>query len=153
MTGSALFALVITIIVIFAVVAMLYLALPKISPDETFTQIGKIGIGVIALILLLRACWAVLFGGGGATGISETGLIHFAVGLIGVLIVIFLIYMAVDYLIPQFSTPVKYVVGGVALIAILLLAETVLLGGGFPGLKRAGLDVPSVQAPRTQVVR
>lgn len=131
MTGSALMDFFIGLLIIAAEVWLFFLALPRISPDETFTQIGKVVVGVVALIIVLIAVKNVLFGGGGGVALSGGGLIRFGIGLIVVLIVVFLLYMAVDYFIPQFAVPVKYVIGGVALIALLYLMGSVLAGGSF----------------------
>lgn len=132
--AGGLAAFLIAILVICILVAMLYVALPKISPDPSFTQIGQLAIGGIAVILVIELALAALGMGGGAAGASldAGGLIKFAIALIIIMIVIFVLYMAVDALLPQFAMPIKYVVGGIALIAILLAANFVLFGGAIP---------------------
>lgn len=131
MTGSGLIDFLIGLIVLCAAVAMIYRAIPFISPDPTFTQIAYWAVGVVALIALLKVVSALLFGGGsGGTHMDGLGLIYFAIGLIVLLVFIYLIYMAIDAIAPAFATPAKYVVGALALIALLLLAAQVLFGGG-----------------------
>ena len=150
MTGSALIDFLIGVVVLCAIVYLLFLALPRISPDETFTQIAKVVIGVLALIVLLFAVKAVLFGGGGALSLSLPGLVSFAIGLIVVLIVIFLAYMAIDFFIPQFAVPAKYVVGGICLIALLYLVGQVLMGGNpFPKFRLGSSATPTLSAATT----
>lgn len=130
MTGSGLIDFLIGLIVLCAAVAMIYKAIPFISPDTTFTQISYWAIGVVALIALLKVISGLLFGGGGTTGMTGLGLIYFAIGLIVLLVFIYLIYMAIDWIAPGFAVPAKYVVGALSLIALLLLAAQVLFGAG-----------------------
>lgn len=133
MTGSTLMDFLISIIGLCLVVGLIFKALDFIAPDDRFKQIARWAIGGVALIVFLLAVKAVLFGGAGAPGMAMTpgGLINFAIGLIVLLVVLYIIYMAVDFLAPaEFVTPVKYVIGALALIAMLVLAQQVLFGGG-----------------------
>ena len=84
------------------------------------------------MLVFLVAIKGVLFGGGAAAmAVSPVGVIEFAIGLIVVMVVLFIIYMAIDRMAPaELAVPVKYVIGAIALIAILILAERVLFGGG-----------------------
>lgn len=132
MTGSSLLDFLISIVGLCIIVYLIFLALDFIAPDEKFKQIARYAVGGAALLIFLVAIKAVLFGGGGAgIGASPIGVIEFAIGLIVVMVVLYLIYMVVDYIAPEpFKVPVKYVIGAIALIAILVLAERVLMGGG-----------------------
>lgn len=132
MTGSALMDFLIAIVGLCLVVGLIFKALDFIAPDDRFKQIGRWAVGGVALIVFLLAIKAVLFGGGGSgmLGVSPGGLLSFAIGLIVLLVVLYIIYMAVDMIAPaEFVTPVKYVIGALALIAILVLAQQVLFGG------------------------
>lgn len=131
MTGSALMDFLIAIVGLCIVVYLIFLALDFIAPDERFKTVARYAVGGAALLIFLVAIKAVLFGGGG-TGIaaSPVGVIEFAIGLIVVMVVLYLIYMVIDYIAPEpLKVPVKYVIGAIALIAILILAERVLTGG------------------------
>ena len=133
MTGSGLMDFLISLVVLGIVVALIFLALEKISPDEFFKKIAKYAIGGVALVLVLFAVKAVLFGGGGAVVMNPLGLLSFAIGLIVLLVVLYLVYLAIDYFAPEgWVVPIKYVVGAIAIIAILVLAQQVMMGGGSP---------------------
>lgn len=131
MTGSALMDFLIAVVGLCIIVYLIFLALDFIAPDERFKQVGRYAVGGAALLVFLLAVKGVLFGGGGGLSVSPVGVIEFAIGLIVVMVVLFIIYMVLDRLAPaELVTPVKYVIGAIALIAILILAERVLFGGG-----------------------
>jgi hypothetical protein len=145
MTGSGLMDFLIAIVGLCLIVGLIFIALDKIAPDEQFKRIGRYAVGGVALIMFLLAIKGVLFGGGGALGVTPVGLIEFAIGLVVLMVVLFLIYYAVDFLAPgNFTMPIKYVIGALALIALLVLAEQALTGGGLMGQHRA---------PQTQLSR
>lgn len=132
MTGSALFDFLIAIVGLCIVVYLIFKALDSIAPDERFKEIARYAVGGAALLMFLVALKGVFFGGGGGgIGASPAGVIEFAIGLIVALVVLYLVYMVIDILAPEpVKVPVKYVIGAIALIAILILAERVLMGGG-----------------------
>lgn len=131
MTGSALMDFLIGMVILFGVAYMFFLAIDKIGPDEFFKKIANTAIGIVAFVAVLVAGKGVLFGGGGpALSASPIGLIEFAIGLLVVLLVIYLLYMAVDFFVPQFAVQLKYLIGAIALIALLVLAGRALFGGG-----------------------
>lgn len=130
MTGSALIDFLIAVVGLCIIVYLIFLALDFIAPDERFKQIGRYAVGGAALLIFLVAIKGVLFGGGGMMGVSAIGVIEFAIGLIVVLVVLFIVYLVIDHIAPaNLAVPVKYVIGALALIAILILAERVLVGG------------------------
>jgi len=133
MTGSGLVDFLIGLIVLCAVVVMVFKAIEFVSPDARFTLIARWAIGVVAVIALLVAVKGVLFGGAMAgSSLSGSQLIDFAIGLIVLMVVVWLIYTALDYMAPSppINVAVKYVVGALFLIALLVLAKQVLFGGG-----------------------
>lgn len=140
MTGNALLDFIVGVVVLFAAVYLFFIALPKMSPDATFTQIARIAVGVFAFILLVFAVKGVLFGGGGGLMIKPEALLIFAIGLIVALVVVYLLNMAVDAFLggpsaegqpgPPLAVPAKYVIGALAVIALLYLMTQVLGGGG-----------------------
>lgn len=132
MTGSGLFDFGITIIVLIATVALFFVALDKIATDETLNKIAKIAVGVVALVIALLALKAVLFGGAGAAILNYAGLIPFAIGLVVLLVVIYIVLLAVDYFASTLGTwtaIAKFLIAAIAVIALLVLADKTLLGG------------------------
>ncbi len=131
MTGSALMDFLISVVGLCLVVGIIFKGVDFVAPDEPSKQIARWAIGGVALIVFLLAIKAVFFGGGGALAVTPVGLIEFAIGLIVLMVVLFIIYMVVDFLCPDpFKVPVKYVIGAIALIVMLVLAEKALFGGG-----------------------
>lgn len=131
MTGSALMDFLIAVVGLCIIVYLIFLALDYIAPDARFKQVGRYAVGGAALLVFLVAIKGVLFGGGGGVGATPVGVIEFAIGLIVVMVVLFVIYLAIDRIAPaELAVPVKYAIGAIALIAILILAERVLFGGG-----------------------
>lgn len=133
MSGAGLMDFLITLVELAIMVGLSWLALVKIAPDDWFNQIGRYAIGGAALIVFLLAIKAVLFGGGGAAILlSPIGVIEFAIGLIVLVIIVTLTYMGIDYFAPAppLATTIKYVVGGIAIIALLVIAGKTIFGGG-----------------------
>ena len=61
--------------------------------------------------------------------ITPVAVIEFAIGLIVVMVVLFIIYYVIDFMAPgNLAVPIKYVIGAIALIAILIVAEKALFG-------------------------
>ncbi len=131
MTGSALFDFLIAIVVLGGAVLLFMTAIDGISPNALFTKIAKTAIGIAALVAFLFAIKGVFFGGGGAMIASPLGIIYFAIGIMVVLVVLYLVKLVLGWFCPaQFTEPVLFVIGAVALIALLALAATTLFGGG-----------------------
>lgn len=131
MTGSALMDFLIAIVGLCLVVGLFFFAIDFMAPDERFKKIAKWAVGGVALLVFLFAIKGVLVGGGGMQGFTPQGVIEFAIGLLVVMVVLFIIYYVVDFIAPDpFKVPVKYVIGAIALIALLVLAERALFGGG-----------------------
>jgi len=159
MTGSALMDFLIAVVGLVLVVGLVFLAIDYLAPDERFKKIARWAVGGVALIVFLVAIKGVLFGGGAGTmGFSPNGLIEFAIGLLVVLVVVFIIYAVVDFLAPAFAMQIKYVIGAIALIAILVVAQRALFGGGLGilGMKRSESVLPSIGAtmpPMAPIIR
>src|SRR5882724_1316312 len=132
MTGSALIDFLIAVVGLCIIIYLIFLAIDFITPDDRFRLFARYAVGGAALLVFLVAIKGVLFGGGVAgIAVSPVGVIEFAIGLIVVMVVLYIIYMVIDRLAPaELAVPVKYIIGAIALIAILILAERVLFGGG-----------------------
>jgi hypothetical protein len=143
MTGSALMDFLIAVVGLCIIVYLIFLALDFIAPDERFKLIARYAVGGTALLVFLVAIKGVLFGGGGAgaMAITPVAVIEFAIGLIVVMVVLYIIYMVIDFLAPgNLSVPIKYVIGALALIAILIVAEKALFGGGLGFISSSGFQ-------------
>lgn len=131
MTGSALFDFLVACVVLCGAVYLFYCAIEGISQNAMFTKIARAAVGLAALVAFLLAIKAVLFGGGSAMTVSPIGLIYFAIGVIVVLIVLYVIKLVVPMIAPAgFVEPVLLVIGGICLIALLVLAANVMFGVG-----------------------
>jgi hypothetical protein len=140
LTGSGLMDFLIAVVGLCIIVYLIFLALDFIAPDERFKMIARYAVGGTALLVFLVAIKGVLFGGGaGAMAITPVAVIEFAIGLIVVMVVLFIIYYVIDFMAPgNLSIPIKYVVGALALIAILVVAEKALFGGGLGFISSSG---------------
>jgi hypothetical protein len=141
-TGSGLMDFLIAVVGLCIIVYLIFLALDFIAPDERFKLIARYAVGGTALLVFLVAIKGVLFGGGGAgMAITPLSVIEFAIGLIVVMVVLYIIYLAIDFLAPgNLAIPIKYVIGAIALIAILIVAEKALFGGGLGFISSAGFQ-------------
>lgn len=140
MTGSALFDFFIALILLAGAVGLFFYAIEGMSPDALFTKIARLAVGLVAVVVFLYAIKGVFFGGGGTVAISPTGVIQFAVGIIVVLLVLYVSKAAVEFFLPQFAAPIMYIMGGVALIALLLLFAQIFFGGGLPAFGSLGTN-------------
>jgi hypothetical protein len=143
MTGSGLMDFLIAVIGLCGIVYLVFMAIDFIAPDETFKKIARFAVGFVALIVFLVAIKGVLFGGGGGlAAFSPVGMIEFAIGLIVLMVVVFIIYKVIDFLGTPFTVEVKYIVGAIALIALLVIAERALFGGGLGIMENFGSHSP-----------
>lgn len=130
MTGSALMDFLIATVGLCLIVYLIFLAIEYIAKgDAFFVKIAKVAIGGAALIMFLLMVKGVLFGGGGAgLAVTPVALIQFAIGLLVILVVLWIILRVVEWLGAPFQTEIKYVIGAIALIALLVIAERALTG-------------------------
>ena len=136
MTGSALFDFVITLIVLFATGAMFFIVIDKAAPDATMNRVAKIAVGTVFAVIILFAIKGLLFGGA-AIALSAGGIIKFAIGIIIILVVLYLLDMAMG-LIATFigaalANVIKVIVFAIILIALLVLVDQTLMGGRYTG--------------------
>lgn len=148
MTGSGLMDFVITVVGLIVIVGLFFLAIDYIAQDDRFKKIARWAIGGVALLLFLVAIKGVFFGGGGGLVVSPVGVIEFAVSLIVILVVLYLVYLLIDWFVPDgppeqgippFKGPLKYLIGAVALIVLLLVAGKILTSGGSLGMWNLGV--------------
>ena len=146
MTGSALLDFVIALVVIVGTGVLFFTVIDKVAPDATMNKVSKVAVGVVLTVVVLLALKALLFGGGGAAILSAGGIIYFAIGVIVLLVVLFLVDLALSYVAAPLGEPligaIKYLIFAIALIALLVLADNALFGGRYVG-KHFG-QVPAI---------
>jgi hypothetical protein len=133
MSGGGLVQFLINIIGLFAAGAIFFLSIDKIAPDEFFAKIAKIAIGCLLLIAFIVVIAAILGVGGAGTAISPTGIIWFAIAVIIAVVVLYVVNLIVDWLagnmgIGPLAPIIKYILGAVVLIALMVAAANLLFG-------------------------
>jgi hypothetical protein len=137
MTGSGLVGFVINIIAILAAGGIFFVSIDKVAPDAFFAKIAKIAIGALLLIALVVAVAAV-FGLAGGVTVSPLGVVWFAVAVIVAVVILYIINLVIDWIGTNMGggpwvVPVKYVLGAVVLIGLLVAAADFLFGTRFVG--------------------
>lgn len=136
MTGSGLLDFLITIVVLIGAGVLFFISIDRMAPDPFMNRIAKVAVGVTLLVILLIGVKAVLFGGGAPT-VTGGGIVEFAIGLIVILVVLFLIdkalAVAAAYVSPLLAEIVRYVVFAIALIALLVLFDKTFFRGAVVG--------------------
>lgn len=151
MTGSALIDFVITLVVLVGTGALFFIAIDKAAPDPLMNKVGKIAVGVVIAVVLLLAIKGLLFGGG-ALVLSGGSIIGFAIGVIVILVLLFLVDFVLTWLGAQIGEGVagviRYLVFAIALIALLILADRSFFGGRYVPMSSLGLGAPpSIMKP------
>jgi hypothetical protein len=149
MSGSGLVQFLINVIALLAAGGIFFLAIDKVAPDDFFAKIAKIAIGALLVIALVLAIGAV-FGLASGVTVSPLGVVWFAVAVIVAVIILYIINLALDWIASNMGagpwvTPVKYVLGGIVLIGLLIAAANTLFGykvGGLDLRPRTGLQQP-----------
>ena len=143
MSGSGLVQFLINIIALLAAGAIFFLSIDKVAPDAFFAKIAKIAIGALLLIALIVILAAVFGLGGGGVSISPVGIVWFAVAIIVAVVVLYVINLIVDWIGAQMGggpwiAVVKYVLGAIVLIGLLVAAANLLFGYHIGGLDMGG---------------
>jgi len=150
MSGSGLVNFIINLIALLAAGGIFFLAIDKVAPDPFFGKIAKIAIGALLLIAVVLILAAV-FGLGGGAAISPLGVVWFAVAVIVAIVVLFIINLVLDWIATNMGggpwvVPVKYVLGAIVLIALLIAAANTLFGYRVLGVTRVGEPFPAATA-------
>jgi hypothetical protein len=140
MSGSGLVQFIVNIIALLAAGGIFFLSVDKVAPDPFFAKIGKIAIGALLLIALIITVAAV-FGLAGGTTVSPLGVVWFAITVIVAVVILYIINLVLDWISTNMGSgpwvvPVKYVLGAVVLIGLLIAAANMLFGyriGNAPG--------------------
>jgi hypothetical protein len=132
MSGSGLVTFVINIIAILAAGGIFFISIDKVAPDPFFSKIAKIAIGALLLIALVVTI-ASVFGLAGGITVSPLGIVWFAVAVIVAVVILYVINLVIDWIGQQMGSgpwiaPVKYVLGAIVLIGLLVAAANLLFG-------------------------
>jgi hypothetical protein len=133
MSGSGLVQFLINIIALLAAGGIFFISIDKVAPDPFFSKIAKIAIGALLLIALIVTIAAVFGLAGAGVTVSPLGIIWFAVAVIVAVVVLYIINLIVDWIashmgIGPIAGMIKYVLGAVVLIALLVAAANLLFG-------------------------
>jgi hypothetical protein len=137
MSGQGLVQFLINIIALLAAGGIFFVSIDKVAPDEFFGKIAKIAIGALLLIAFIVVIAAVFGLGGGGAAISPLGIVWFAVAVIVAVVILYVINIIVDWIasnmgIGPIAGVIKYVLGAVVLIALLIAAANLLFGYHLP---------------------
>jgi hypothetical protein len=142
MSGSGLVTFVVNIIALLAAGAIFFVSIDRVAPDAFFAKIAKIAIGALLLIALVVTIAAVF---GLATGVtvSPLGVVWFAVAVIVAVVILYVINLVIDWIGGQmgggpWTAVVKYVLGAIVLIGLLVAAANLLFGYKGAGPFRLG---------------
>jgi hypothetical protein len=138
MSGSGLVQFVVNIIALLAAGGIFFVSIDKVAPDPFFAKIAKIAIGALLLIALVVTVAAV-FGLAGGVTISPIGIVWFAIAVIVAVVILYVINLVIDWIGGQMGggpwvVPVKYVLGAIVLIGLLVAAANFLFGYRIAGL-------------------
>ena len=142
MSGSGLVQFLINIIALLAAGGIFFVSIEKIAPDEFFAKIAKIAIGALLLIAFIVTIAAVFGLAGAGVAVSPVGILWFAIAVIVAVVVLYVINLIVDWIsanmgIGPIAGIIKYVLGAIVLIALLVAAANLLFG-----YKIGNLQVP-----------
>lgn len=134
MSGSGLVQFLINIIALLGAGAIFFISIDKVAPDAFFAKIAKIAVGVLLLIALIVTIAAV-FGLAGGPTIAASGIIYFAIAVIVAVVILYVINLVVDWITANMGGAplagiIKYVLGAIVLIGLLLAAANMFFGVG-----------------------
>jgi hypothetical protein len=143
MSGSGLVQFVINLIALLASGAIFFMSIDKVAPDGFFAKIAKIAIGALLLIAVIVIVAGVFGLGGGGVTIAPYAIVWFAVAVIVAVVVLYIINIIVDWIGANMGGGpwidiVKYVLGAIVLIGLLIAAANLLFGvkvGNFSQLR------------------
>jgi hypothetical protein len=142
MSGAGLVSFLVNIVALMAAGGIFFVSVDKVAPDPFFAKVGKIAVGAMLLIGLIVTIAAV-FGLAGGVTVSPLGVVWFAVAVIVAVVVLYVVNLVIDWIATQMASgpgatspawvvPVKYVLGAIVLIGLLVTAANVLFGYHLP---------------------
>jgi hypothetical protein len=139
MNGSSLLGFIISLIMLFAIGAIFFLTIDQVAKNAFLAKIAKIVVGCLILIAFVLAVAGVLGFGGGGVAASPQSIVIFAVGVLVLVVVLYIVDLFLNWLAanmgisPPVVEAVRFIITVVALIALILVAGTALIGGGASG--------------------
>jgi hypothetical protein len=132
---------VVNIIALLAAGGIFFLSIDRVAPDAFFAQIAKIAIGALLLIALVVTV-AAAFGLGGGITVAPLGIVYFAIAVIIAVVVLYIINLVIDWVGAQMGASgwvgaIKYVLGAIVLIGLLVAAADLLFGQRIAMMKGA----------------
>jgi hypothetical protein len=151
MSGSGLVNFIVNIIALLAAGGIFFISIDRIAPDDFFAKIAKIAIGALLLIAFVIVIAAVFGLGGGGVTVSPLGVVWFAVAVIVAVVILYVINLVLDWVGTHMGAgpiiPVlKYVLGAIVLIGLLVAAANFLFGYRMAGLTRSESQFPAIGA-------
>lgn len=133
MSGSGLVQFLINIVALLAAGGIFFVSIDKVAPDAFFAKVAKIAVGALLIIALIVAIAAVLGLAGGGVAISPVGIVYFAIAVIIAVVILYVINLVLDWIASNMGGgpwvgSVKYVLGAIVLIALLIAAANMLFG-------------------------
>ena len=141
MSGSGLVQFLVNIIALLAAGGIFFISIDKVAPDEIFAKVAKIAIGALLLIAFIVTIASVFGLAAGGITVSPYGIVWFAVAVIVAVVVLYVVNLIVDWLsasagIGAIAGIIRYVLGAIILIALLVAAANMLFGVGIGGNMR-----------------
>lgn len=148
MSGSGLVQFLVNLIALLAAGAIFFISIDKVAPDAFFAKVAKIAIGALLLIAVIVTIAAV-FGLASGVTVAPLGVVWFAVAVIVAVVVLYVINLIVDWIGQNMGggpwiEVVKYVLGAVVLIGLLIAAAELLFGYRLASLHASLSSVSSV---------
>ena len=138
MSGSGLVQFLINIIALCAAGGIFFISIDKVAPDQFFAKVAKIAIGALLLIALIVTIAAV-FGLASGVTVAPLGIVWFAIAVIVAVVILYVINLIVDWIVSNMGGAplgpvIKYVLGAIVLIGLLVAAANLLFGYKVPGI-------------------
>jgi hypothetical protein len=148
MSGSGLVQFLVNIIALLAAGGIFFVSIDKVAPDEFFAKIAKIAVGALLLIALIVTIAAVFGLAGAGVTVSPLGIVYFAIAVIIAVVVLYVVNLIVDWIASNMgmgaiAATIKYVLGAIVLIGLLIAAANLLFGVGVGKLHAGSLPVLS----------
>jgi hypothetical protein len=149
MSGSGLVQFLINIIALLAAGGIFFISIDKVAPDAFFARVAKIAIGALLLIALIVTIAAVFGLAGGGVTVAPLGIVWFAIAVIVAVVVLYVINLIIDWIVQNMGGAplapiIKYVLGAIVLIGLLVAAANLLFGYHIAGLHAEGYSIGNV---------
>src|SRR5215831_3979717 len=144
MSGSGLVQFIVNIIALLAAGAIFFVSIDKVAPDAFFAKVAKIAVGALLLIAVIVTVAAVFGMGAAGVTVQPLGIIWFAIAVIVAVVVLYVLNLIIDWIVTNmgggpFAPAIKYVLGAIVLVGLLIAAANLLFGYHVAGLHAQAL--------------